>query len=34
MKREKIKVAYTCFSGFIAELGYKRDPMSNRLQKT
>jgi transposase-like protein len=33
MKREQLKVAYTRFSSFIAELGYGRDPKSNRLQK-
>lgn len=32
-KTNGLDVAYTSFSGFIAELGYERDPKSNRLQK-
>lgn len=31
MEREKIKVAYTCFSQFIRELGFARDPETRRL---
>lgn len=33
MEREQMKVAYTRFSKFIAELGFARDPETNRLRR-
>jgi len=34
MEREKVKVGYTRFAQFIVELGFSRDPATNRLQRS
>jgi hypothetical protein len=34
MEREKMNVAYTCFSSFITELGFVREPTTKKLQRT
>jgi hypothetical protein len=34
MEREKVKISYTTFSKFVAELGYFRDAVGKRLKKS